>query len=497
MTVESLTQQEADTEFNVNTAKAIDVWCQHYGRQFEQSSVFSALPKTTQTVARYLITEFTWHLYRFRLEKPGHWTTEGIRLMLTHWLPKEWIETETTIKSLVPALSAFLSWLETEKLIADSAPLILAVKQHQATLLARYSDRNFAEPMKFGRMQMREAGHFIATRPPISSEELEIRMTSFDKLHNTGPIEVPKHCKLRECTEADLKRYPTLESVIEALQQASSEFPEAAILVGLQNKVAFSERLLMALDHAVQHYHNIADNDTLHIFALFILAQLRDTRAYPKMMAILNLPEGYSKKLLGDLCNGYDTANIIASTYNGDITLLQDVLHNTAAHSSARIGIFESMVGLAVTGTVERNTIVNYFHEYLNANYSSKPKEQLEFVSLAGSAALDLNDETLYPVLKDKLMQGEIDTGHFDLSCLAEHIHDERSRSTSGYHFIEDVKATYGSWYSFNDSTEMRMPAHATQPSIKPVIPASSDKVGRNDPCPCGSGKKFKKCCLH
>lgn len=25
--------------------------------------------------------------------------------------------------------------------------------------------------------------------------------------------------------------------------------------------------------------------------------------------------------------------------------------------------------------------------------------------------------------------------------------------------------------------------------------PASSTKVSRNDPCPCGSGKKFKKCC--
>lgn len=21
------------------------------------------------------------------------------------------------------------------------------------------------------------------------------------------------------------------------------------------------------------------------------------------------------------------------------------------------------------------------------------------------------------------------------------------------------------------------------------------EKIGRNDPCPCGSGKKFKKCC--
>ena len=25
--------------------------------------------------------------------------------------------------------------------------------------------------------------------------------------------------------------------------------------------------------------------------------------------------------------------------------------------------------------------------------------------------------------------------------------------------------------------------------------PVSSSKVGRNDPCPCGSGKKYKKCC--
>jgi preprotein translocase subunit SecA len=24
----------------------------------------------------------------------------------------------------------------------------------------------------------------------------------------------------------------------------------------------------------------------------------------------------------------------------------------------------------------------------------------------------------------------------------------------------------------------------------------ASSKVGRNDPCPCGSGKKYKKCCL-
>ncbi len=30
---------------------------------------------------------------------------------------------------------------------------------------------------------------------------------------------------------------------------------------------------------------------------------------------------------------------------------------------------------------------------------------------------------------------------------------------------------------------------------VKKVTPAGGKKVGRNDPCPCGSGKKYKKCC--
>jgi preprotein translocase subunit SecA len=33
----------------------------------------------------------------------------------------------------------------------------------------------------------------------------------------------------------------------------------------------------------------------------------------------------------------------------------------------------------------------------------------------------------------------------------------------------------------------------AAQP--KKPIRADDSKVGRNDPCPCGSGKKYKKCC--
>ena len=31
--------------------------------------------------------------------------------------------------------------------------------------------------------------------------------------------------------------------------------------------------------------------------------------------------------------------------------------------------------------------------------------------------------------------------------------------------------------------------------ALNPTAPVQSEKVSRNDPCPCGSGKKYKKCC--
>lgn len=34
----------------------------------------------------------------------------------------------------------------------------------------------------------------------------------------------------------------------------------------------------------------------------------------------------------------------------------------------------------------------------------------------------------------------------------------------------------------------------STHPSGRPIV-RGAPKIGRNDPCPCGSGKKFKKCC--
>jgi SEC-C motif-containing protein len=71
--------------------------------------------------------------------------------------------------------------------------------------------------------------------------------------------------------------------------------------------------------------------------------------------------------------------------------------------------------------------------------------------------------------------QGEVEfVARFRDERGVEHRHHERST------FIRRD----GRWY-FQDG-ELQAPPPAVR---------SAPKVGRNDPCPCGSGKKYKKCC--
>lgn len=62
-----------------------------------------------------------------------------------------------------------------------------------------------------------------------------------------------------------------------------------------------------------------------------------------------------------------------------------------------------------------------------------------------------------------------------------------------GDNFEEDSGGIWGAddeeWMKEDDFGWFTREA-APQPYVR-----STPKIGRNDPCPCGSGKKYKKCC--
>jgi len=51
-------------------------------------------------------------------------------------------------------------------------------------------------------------------------------------------------------------------------------------------------------------------------------------------------------------------------------------------------------------------------------------------------------------------------------------------------------EATEPDHYAVEDVAEAPLPG-----VVETVVIDDADRIGRNDPCPCGSGKKYKKCC--
>jgi uncharacterized protein len=58
--------------------------------------------------------------------------------------------------------------------------------------------------------------------------------------------------------------------------------------------------------------------------------------------------------------------------------------------------------------------------------------------------------------------------------------------------FIPACVAAIAAYWRGNGPKQISMPLMGGPP---PQPHYASSKIGRNDPCPCGSGKKFKKCC--
>jgi uncharacterized protein YecA (UPF0149 family) len=69
-------------------------------------------------------------------------------------------------------------------------------------------------------------------------------------------------------------------------------------------------------------------------------------------------------------------------------------------------------------------------------------------------------------------------------------MHPERISPEKREEVIAHMAAgVLGAYWYFREQRQAEAGARTSEPR------RSSPNVGRNDPCPCGSGKKYKKCC--
>jgi hypothetical protein len=91
-------------------------------------------------------------------------------------------------------------------------------------------------------------------------------------------------------------------------------------------------------------------------------------------------------------------------------------------------------------------------------------------------------------------MTGERFPEYDDMAATVKAEDEERRRLIAAQ--AERAYADLASALEEGQEAPAEFPGYQEPPKLHPYVHAEEKRVGRNDPCPCGSGKKFKKCCM-
>jgi hypothetical protein len=296
----------------------------------------------------------------------------------------------------------------------------------------------------------------------------------------------------------------SLPEWLQPLEFLTRPFPAEAMAAAIERREESTPHLLRALEWAEQNSEdaNYAEPPyMLHIFALFILAEFRETRAYPLIVRLFRHPE--HEELTSDI----DTESldrILASVCGGDTTLIEALIEDPAVDEYVRSGAVNSLSVLIHTGSKTRAEISAYFGHLLNGGLQADTAPVWNGIVMACvDNGMTEHLESIRRLYREGLADPFFDTLEEVEKQIVLPPSDRRSPDLP-LTFITDAIAELEKWHCFTLAAAEEEEAAAADfddldllPEDEPLFPIMREtpKIGRNDQCPCGSGKKFKKCC--
>ena len=283
----------------------------------------------------------------------------------------------------------------------------------------------------------------------------------------------------------------TIDEAIEAFAQATEEPPNEALRWALDHWDQAAPRFLTMLEA----YTDGADESDTTMDALFFIIHLfgdkGDQRAYP-LLCRLMLDEERLNTVLGDDATVEYLKGILIKCFNGDVAPLQKVIESPEAESITRGEALLTLAWLTRDGKWPEASM----KDYVRRLYKTMLPREADYIwnnlivvaAVLGYREFDAESARLiktglvpddWLTLEDlpDLLAGGDPVGKKGL--IAEEVGP-----------FEDIVTSLADW-PWPDEDDEPEEMEAAMPHVNPLR-----DVGRNDPCPCGSGKKYKKCCL-
>ncbi|WP_187276071.1 DUF1186 domain-containing protein [Methylobacterium sp. WL116] len=272
----------------------------------------------------------------------------------------------------------------------------------------------------------------------------------------------------------------------EALRQALSlaeTLPEPLLRRALAEPDLVADETLRLLSVAAEGAELTPEQENLLFWGLHVLAHARDPRLLAPLLRFLRQDEEIVDAVLGDAVTT-TLARMIASLFDGRTDGIFALILDSTVDDAVRQALLSGCVFLAIEGRIPRQTLRDLLVRFDDAK--AAVEEAVGWIAWEEAIAY-LGLRELAPraeaARRDKRITDEFSDAAWFKETLreAERKPNDRSRLDAWNHGYLDDPIVQLAWTK----------AGYGLPTVNPF-----KDVGRNDPCPCGSGKKFKKCCL-
>lgn|SRR3990167_7126079 len=300
----------------------------------------------------------------------------------------------------------------------------------------------------------------------------------------------------------------SIEEILHNLNHFESPLTDI-LIASTEQKEALTPHLLKILEQTISYPEQVDANQMDYILGLYLLSKFRETKAYPLVIALASLPDGIPEVLLGDYITEA-LARFIVSTFNGDIQAIKNLIENEKANIWSRNEGLKSLVGLVALDQFKREELIDYLRNLFHSPLSQGE----EFVTHLVNRAADLYPEELLPEINQAFKENKVDTYSVDQKWINRVLAQGKEQCLltfvykNQFHLpIDDIEEDTKWMQGFHQSDNLIEPTIFEEDddfkrkfifNINPTEAYAREmvKVGRNESCPCGSGKKFKKCCL-
>jgi hypothetical protein len=320
-----------------------------------------------------------------------------------------------------------------------------------------------------------------------------------------------------------------VKEILEQFQFNRGRFAREAVLAAIERREEITPRLLQIVEETTSRAEELAQQKDYfaHLYAFHLLAQFRERRAYPMITKLFSLPGEVVEPLAVDFIDD-GLERVLASVAHGDAGPVKELIENRSANQWARSSAIKSIVAMVALGEHPRQVAIEYFRNLLREKLEREAAEYYGPWDSLVSAAIDLYPEDLYPEIREAFQEGLV-----QVLLIKEDVDAVLERGKEAvladlprkYPLITDAVAEMEWWACFEDFdievqeepekvsppvVEERFLGSASSPGMTFSGPDQGDrretrevrtivretpKIGRNDSCTCGSGKKYKKCC--